>query len=94
MLDDLRLLLAVALFCLGLYLCWDLLATGFNLWIVLSALGCFIAAHFVKPNRADRDTGNSLINVMEFIVDIPYSLIAKFLRALFRTLDGVWDFFT
>ena len=53
MLDEIRLLLAVLLFCLGIYLVWDLFATGFDLIVLVSSLLCFVVAHYIKPKSND-----------------------------------------
>jgi hypothetical protein len=83
MIDEIRLFLAVALFCLGFYLIYDLFANGFS-WVVIGcAVICFILAHYIKPYR-DAGDGSTLLDIIDSIIDIPFKTIAICLRTLSR----------
>ncbi len=91
MIDEVRLLLAVLLFCLGVYLVWDLFVAGFDFIVLLSVLFCFIAAHYIKPKSSDRDESSVVWDILDFIVDIPFKTISIFLRTLSRPFKGDVD---
>lgn len=93
MLDEIRLFLAVLLFCLGIYLVWDLFAAGFELIVLASSLLCFVAAHYIKPKSNDRDDSTVVWDVLDFIVDIPFRAISIFLRAISKPFKGDTDGF-
>ena len=91
MLDEIRLFVAVLLFCLGLYLVWDLFATGFDVIVLGSSLLCFVAAHYIKPKPNDRDDSSVVWDILDFIVDIPFRAISIFLRAISKPFKGDVD---
>ncbi|WP_062060951.1 hypothetical protein [Cellvibrio sp. OA-2007] len=88
MINELRLFLAVLLFCLGIYLVWDLCSAGFDLIILVSSLLCFVVAHYIKPKPDDRDDSSVVLDVLDFIVDIPFRAISIFLRAISKPFKG------
>ena len=91
MIDEIRLILAVLLFCVGAYLVWDLFATGFDVFVLLSAIACFIFAHYVKPNTRDSGDSSSLWDILDFVVDIPFKVISLFLRGISKPFKGDTD---
>ena len=93
MIDGIRLLLAVLLFCLGIYLVWDLFAAGFDLIVLASSLLCFVVAHYIKPKSSDRDDASAVWDILDFIVDIPFKAISIFLRAISKPFKGDIDGF-
>lgn len=93
MLDELRLFLALTLFCLGIYLVWDLLVNGFEVIVFVAVLVCFVAAHYVKPRRVEEDDPSMLWEVIGFLIDIPFKTIALLLRAISRPLKSDVDGF-
>ena len=87
MINEIRLFLAATFFCFGLYLVYDLFANGFS-WVVMAcAVACFILAHYVKPDR-DAGDGSVLIDIIDFIIDIPFKTIAICLRAISKPFKG------
>lgn len=93
MIDEIRLFLAVLLFCLGGYLVWDLFAAGFDVIVLVSMLFCFILARYIKPKPGDRNESSAVWDVLDFIVDIPFKAISIFLRAVSKPFKGDADGF-
>jgi hypothetical protein len=93
MIDGIRLLLAVLLFCLGIYLVWDLFAAGFDVIVLASSLLCFVVAHYIKPKSSDRDDASAVWDILDFIVDVPFRAISLFLRATSKPFKGDIDGF-
>ena len=91
MINELRLLLAVLLFCLGIYLIWDLFATGFDFIVLVSSIFCFIAAHYVKPKSNDSDEPSAAWDLIDLVIDIPFRAISIFLRAISKPFKGDVD---
>jgi hypothetical protein len=87
MINEIRLLLAAAFFCLGLYLVYDLFANGFSWAVLVFTVACFVLAHYVKPDR-DAGDGSVLIDIVDLIIDIPFKAIAICLRAISRPFKG------
>lgn len=82
MLDLIRLLLAFALFFTGVYLVYDLFASGFSVLVLLGALACFVLAHYMKPGNP-RDSGKNLVvEAIDLIIDIPFRFFEWVLRLL------------
>ena len=93
MINELRFFLAVMLFCLGIYLVWDLFVAGFDFIVLLSSLFCFVAAHYIKPKSDDGDDSSVVFDILDFIVDIPFRAISIFLRAISKPFKGDADGF-
>lgn len=93
MLDMIRLALALILFCVGVYLTYDLLATGFSFLVLATAIGCFALAHYVKPKGSSADDWSAALDLIGFTIDIPFRVIAWFLRGLCRPFRGDVDGF-
>lgn len=91
MTNEIRLLLAVLLFCLGGYLVWDLIATGFSLVVLVFSLLCFILAHYIKPKPNGNGDSSLVWDVLDFIVDIPFRAISLFIRGIGKPLKGDID---
>ncbi|WP_019340186.1 hypothetical protein [Stutzerimonas stutzeri] len=88
MIGAIRLFIAVALFCLGLYLTVDLFISGFSLFVLIAAIVCFVLAHYVKPKGRSVD---DLASAFDFIIDIPFRAIAGFLRVISKPFKGEID---
>ena len=91
MIDEIRLLLAALLSCIGAYLVWDLFVSGFDVVILMSSVGCFMLAHYIKPDFRANDGSSSLWDILDFIIDIPFKAISAFLRALSKPFKGDVD---
>jgi hypothetical protein len=91
MMDEMRFLLALLLFCLGVYLIWDLFANGFSWAVLLASIICFIATHYVKPTSNRNDDSSSVLDVIEIIFDLPYQAIALLIRGIGKVLKGGAD---
>lgn len=90
--NELRVIVASAVFGLGSYLVYDLAVNGFN-WIELVAcLFCYLAAHCMWPH-ADVEERH-WHDILEVLVDLQYRAIAMFLRSIgkvVRSKDGGID---
>jgi len=86
-----RLLVAFLLFCIGIYLGFDLFVRGFDFLVLIAAIGCFVLACLLKPKRRSNEDLSSLPDILEFILEIPFRAIAAFLRALGRICKGDID---
>ena len=91
MIDAIRLFIAFSLFCLGLYLAVDLFISGFSLFVLVAAIVCFLLAHYVKPKGSSFDDLTSVFDFIDFIIDIPFRVIAGFLRIFSRPFKGDID---
>lgn len=92
MIDDaIRLFVAVALFCLGIYLVFDLFVSGFSFVVMVSAIICFVLAHYIKPKGSIFDDLASVFDFIDFVIDIPFRVIAGLLRALIKPFKGDFD---
>ena len=89
----LGLIAGVCLFCLGVYLLFDLIKNGFDITILLAAMFCFFLCHVVIPRRRNRSVdGWDIYDVICWVTDIPYQCIAFLLRTSWRMFgrnDGV-----
>lgn len=89
--DELRLLLALACFCTGCYLVYDLFNSGFH-WVVLGAALCmFVLAHFIKPKKEVDSDWSGLWELVDFVIDMPFKALVSLLRGLGRAAksDGI-----
>lgn len=91
MMDTIRLTLALVLFSLGLYLIFDLFVSGFNLFILGAAIGCFVLARYVKPKTYHEDDADTLSEIIDLIIELPFRLIARALRVFARGLKDNVD---
>ncbi|MFC3151305.1 hypothetical protein ACFOEK_09735 [Litoribrevibacter euphylliae] len=91
--DEIRLLIALACFMVGVYLIYDLFASGFNVAVLIAGVGLLIAAHYIKPNRSDEEDGSLLWDILDFFIDIPFKTISLLLRGLGRASKGDADGF-
>lgn len=91
--DELRLFIALVCFTFGIYLMYDLFASGFNFVVLAAGIGLLIAAHYIKPNRVDYDDGTIIWDVLDFLIDIPFKTISLLLRGLGRASKGDVDGF-
>lgn len=89
MLDALRRSGALTLFCLGAYLVFDLFVSGFNLVVLLTAVGCFVLTHYLNPGPNHQDEGVHIWDILDIIIELPFRSIALALRLVGKTLkDG------
>lgn len=87
--NDLRALIATALFCISLYLVVDLIAHGFSWAVLCAALAGFVLAHYVWPPK--RDDEAAWFDWLELVVDLPFRSIALLVRGIgkmIRNSDG------
>ena len=91
--DELRLVVALACFILGVYLIYDLFASGFNMAVLLAGIGAFIFAHFIKPKRTTPEDWSVFWELIDIVVDIPFKTVALLLRGLGRVSKGGIDGF-
>ena len=91
MIDEIKLFIAFALFCLGLYLVFDLFISGFSFFVLVSSIICFALAHYVKPKGSSFNDLASVFDFIDFIFDIPFRAIAGVLRMLSKPFKGDID---
>ena len=91
MLDIIRLAVALILFCVGVYLTYDLFASGFSFLVLVTAIGCFVLAHYVKPKGRSADDWAAALDLIGYTIDVPFRLIAWLLRGLYRPFRGDID---
>jgi len=81
---ELRVLLATGLFSTGAYLVYDLIAHGFDPAVLVGCIAGFALAHVVWPHDGHAEA--SWVDMLEWIVDLPYRAMALTLRSLGRLL--------
>ena len=69
MTDAIRYLIAIFLICLGFYLLFDLFMSGFDVVVLLAAIGSFVLAHYVKPKNGSSEDSSSFFDVLDIVVD-------------------------
>ncbi len=80
--DGIRYLLAILFCCLGFYLAFDLFVTGFDVLVLAAVIGCFVIAHYIKP-ESDRDKdANDWVDLLDIVIDFPFKMVALFVRSL------------
>lgn len=84
--NEIRMILSVITFLLGCYLIFDLFNAGFNFFILSGAILSFILAHYLWPKNMKKgdDEGHWVLDLIEFIVDIPFRSVAYILRSIGR----------
>lgn len=87
--NDFRAVLAISVFCISLYLIYDLWANAFNIYVFIACLLGFVIAHHLWPKN--RDSESHWYDALELIIDFPFRAIALTLRRLGRLSgkDGV-----
>lgn len=91
MADAIRLFIAFALFCLGIYLVFDLFVSGFSFVVLIASVVCFVLAHYIKPEDSRADDWSSVFDFMDLMIDIPFRAIAGALRLLSKPFKGDID---
>lgn len=87
--DELRITISTAIFSLSCYLVYDLFANGFNWIVLLFCIGGYILVHFIWPRKTSGD--NDWLDLLEFVVDLPYCSIALLIRSIGRISRGSGD---
>lgn len=87
--NNFRVFLSVLVFCLGIYLSFNMFINGFDLWVFVAALISFISAHYIFPEKWDADS--SWIYLIESIVQFPFNAIAAIIRAISSWGNGIDD---
>jgi hypothetical protein len=89
--NGLRLLSAVSVFCISIYLVVDLFIYGFS-WLVLACciLG-FVSVHFIRPEKKDGE--RRLFDLIDLTLDFPYRVMATLIRGEFQILRDRGDGF-
>jgi len=84
--DGFRVVISIFLFCTCLYLAYDLIVNGFSLIEFVACIGGFLLVHYIWPKRSPEDSG--WYEFLEFILDIPYRVVAGFFRGLGRVFGS------
>ncbi|SMF47283.1 hypothetical protein SAMN02745866_03040 [Alteromonadaceae bacterium Bs31] len=86
--DELRIFLSIVCFFTGCYTLYDLLASGFDIFVFIICPLSFILAHYLwPPNSKD----SPLLDLIEIIIDLPFKIIRTLvssLRSQQRDSDG------
>ncbi len=82
-----RVVIAIMIFSVSSYLLYDLIANGFEWFVLFVVIGGYVLVHFAWPkSRADE---RAWYDVLEIIFDLPYRLIALLVRSIGRIFkDG------
>ena len=78
---SIRYILAILCFCLGVYLVYDLFASGFDWMILLAAIASFVIAHIIKP-KTDDHSASDFLDVLDVVIELPFRSLALILRSL------------
>jgi len=79
--SEVRLMLAVLLFCLSTYLVIDLFIHCFDAIVLLAAVAGYVMVHWLVPDKRqfeEADWANLLIDILDF----PFKATASLLRSL------------
>lgn len=82
--NDLRVIIAILIFCISVYLVYDLIANGFNFYVLAASITGFISVHFVWPRRLPDNS--AWYDALEAIFDLPYQILAFGLRSIGRAI--------
>ncbi len=86
--DELRTILAVALFATGCYLVYDMIAHGFSAYVLLGDILSFWLVHHLLPKRSQRqDSATGFIDYLDLLLDLPYKAVALLLRSVGSLLN-------
>lgn len=84
--DEVRVFIATIVFCISLYLGYDLFANGFSWFVLIACLGGFVLVHYIRPRNSSADS--NWYDIFEIIIDLPYQAMAVALRAITRSSRG------
>lgn len=80
----LRVILATSLFCISTYLIYDLFAYGFSWTVLFFCIAGYLLVHFTWPK--DYGIDSDWLEILEFVVDLPYRVIALALRSIGKAI--------
>lgn len=75
---DFRAVLAIFIFFISIYFIYDLFASGFNIYLLISALVGFVLVHILWPRKCGNDS--SWYDSLEIVFDLPYRAMAMCVR--------------
>lgn len=81
-----RFIMSVILFCMGVFLLLDLFITGFDVKVLMFALGCLLVVHFLRPKWRNADKGD-WYDAFDLILDFPFRCLSYLLRMFTRKSD-------
>ncbi len=81
-----RLILSVMAFCVSVYLAYDLVVNGFNIYVLLCCIGGFILAKYLWPGGYKEDS--AWFELLELVIYLPYQTIAFSLRSIGRIVKS------
>lgn len=88
--NEIRVVIAILLFFTNGYLIFDLAANGFAWGLLFIILVLFVLIHYIWPKDYKKDS--AWLELIELVIDLPFRMIASFLRGLgrlFRSSDGI-----
>ncbi|MFT5760811.1 MAG: putative membrane protein [Alteromonadaceae bacterium] len=88
----LREIIAVLAFVVGCVLLADLVSNGFNWTNLFIVVLCFVGAYIIWPSKkkGQRDDGNSFIDILEVLIELPVEIFLWLLKIIGRIL-GLTD---
>ena len=88
--ESLRELIAILSFIAGTILLSSLLANEFNWLMLIAAIALYLVAYFCWPSkkRGKRDGENTLLDIIELIIEFPIEAFFWFFRLLGRILGS------
>ena len=87
--DYIRAALSLIVFIIGGVIVYDLLVSSFNFLLLVAAIGCFAASHFLWPENATE--AHDWFYWLGFVVDAPGRAVIWVAQKLIRVLRGDWD---
>lgn len=78
--NNIRVLLSIITFSISCYFIVDIFIFGLNWLLLLFSILGFISVHYLWPPKYNGDS--EWYDVLENIVDLPFRLIALFIRSL------------
>lgn len=89
----LREVLAAIIFVVGVVFLFDIFSVGFSWEALLLSLFCFFIAYVIWPSKkkGQRQDDYGFLDVLEFVIEIPFEILKWFFRLLGRIFSGKGD---
>lgn len=88
-----REIIAVIAFLVALYFAVDLFNSGFTILSLVVCVMSFMGAYIIWPSKkqGQRNDDNWLLDIIEFIIELPAEVITWLIRLLARLFSGKDD---
>lgn len=89
----LREISAAMIFVVGVVFLFDILSAGFSWEAILLSLFCFVLAYVIWPSKkkGQRQDYYGFLDVLEFVIEMPFEILKWFFRLLGRIFSGKGD---